>query len=133
MASPTSSGSTATSPASAWRRGRPCTKPGHAPPASRANSLTDVTVVDAPDPEASPREPLPRALLAQAIDAASDEQGWAHLGAVGNYINKVRPDFDTRLYGQRKLSDLMRAHPDGFEVMERGEGAGKALFVRVRS
>jgi len=95
-------------------------------------SLTEVTVVDAPALDASQREPLPRALLAQAIDAASDEQGWAQLGNVGSYVSKVRPDFDTRLYGHRKLSDLVRAHPGIFEVQERGEGSSKAVFVRTK-
>ena len=101
------------------------------PPAAN-RSLTEITVVDAPPIDAPPREPLPRALLAQAIDAASDEQGWAHLGSVGSYVSKVRPDFDTRLYGHRKLSDLVRAHPAVFEVQERGEGTAKTVFVRIR-
>ena len=98
------------------------------PPAS----LTEVTVVDAPPPDAPSREALPRELLVQAIDEWSDDQGWAHLGNVGSYLNKVRPDFDTRLYGHRKLSDLVRAHPQVFEVQERGEGQAKTVYVRAK-
>ena len=45
--------------------------------------------------------PLPLELLRRAIEEASDEQGWAHLGAVGSYLTKIRPDFDPRLYGHR--------------------------------
>lgn len=64
---------------------------------------------------------------------ASDEQGWAHPGAVGTDLNKVRPDFDPRLYGQKKLSDLLRQHPRHFKVEERGapNSAGKSLYVRI--
>ena len=77
--------------------------------------------------------PLPLELLRRAIEEASDEQGWAHLGAVGSYLTKIRPDFDSRLYGHRKLSDLLKRHPAQFAVEERagGPGGGKALFVRA--
>jgi uncharacterized LabA/DUF88 family protein len=49
------------------------------------------------------------ALLHSAIEAASDEGGWAHLGAVGTNVTKQAPDFDSRNYGYSKLSDLLRA------------------------
>ncbi len=47
-------------------------------------------------------------LIADAIDAVSDDNGWAQLGSVGSNITKLRPDFDSRLYGQRKFSDLIK-------------------------
>jgi uncharacterized LabA/DUF88 family protein len=49
------------------------------------------------------------ALLRSAIDAASDESGWAHLGVVGTTIIKQAPEFDPRNYGYAKLSDLAEA------------------------
>jgi len=77
--------------------------------------------------------PLPLDLIRQAIEDGSDEEGWAHLGSVGNYLNKIRPDFDPRLYGQKKLSDLLRQHPRHFTVEERTApgSTGKTLFVRA--
>ena len=76
--------------------------------------------------------PLPLDLIRQAIEEASDDEGWAHLGTMGSYLNKVRPDFDPRLYGQKKLSDLLRQHPRHFKVEERGSSAtGKVLLVRA--
>lgn len=48
-------------------------------------------------------------LFRSAIDSASDENGWANLGQVGNNINKQAPDFDPRNYGYKKLSDLVTA------------------------
>ncbi|CAN5236407.1 NYN domain-containing protein [soil metagenome] len=74
---------------------------------------------------------LPLGLLRKAIEHASDDSKWANLGSVGNYVNKVSPDFDPRLYGYKKLSDLFRQHPKYFEVEERSAGTTRALFVKA--
>lgn len=74
----------------------------------------------------------PLALIHQAIEEADDENGWAFLGTVGNYLSKVRPDFDTRLYGHKKLSDLIRAWPKHFALEERGADSGNPS-IHVRS
>lgn len=34
----------------------------------------------------------------------------------GNYIKRTKPDFDCRTYGVTKLSELLRAYPDRYEV-----------------
>jgi hypothetical protein len=81
-------------------------------------------------PKTAGPEPLPRALIAQAIEEASDDEGWAGLGAVGSYLTKLRPDFDPRLYGKKKLSELIKAHPTWFELQERGEAGSQAIYVR---
>lgn len=46
-------------------------------------------------------------LFRNAIEAASNEEGWAHLGGVGSNIIKNAPDFDPRNYGYAKLADLV--------------------------
>jgi uncharacterized LabA/DUF88 family protein len=48
-------------------------------------------------------------LFKNAIDAESDEEGWAQLGAVGSHIGKTANDFDPRNYGFSKLSGLAKA------------------------
>lgn len=48
-------------------------------------------------------------LFRGAVDASSDENGWAHLGAVGSNVVKQAPDFDPRNYGYAKLSELLAA------------------------
>jgi uncharacterized LabA/DUF88 family protein len=70
-------------------------------------------------------------LLRNAIDAASDEEGWAGLGGVGSIITKQRPDFDSRSYGYGKLSELIEAIKL-FEVDRRspGDGRPKSIYVR---
>jgi len=75
--------------------------------------------------------PAPLSLLRRAIDESSDESRWANLGSVGAYLTKVRPDFDPRLYGHRKLSELLKALPEAFGIEERGaDGGPKAVYVR---
>jgi uncharacterized LabA/DUF88 family protein len=54
-------------------------------------------------------------LVGGAVDDASDESGWAHLGHVGTILTKKAPDFDSRNYGYGKLSDLLDASKN-FEV-----------------
>lgn len=70
-------------------------------------------------------------LLRNAIEASSDESGWAHLGQVGSYIAKQSPDFDPRNYGYQKLGELVKA-VGLFDIEERstGEGQSKAIYVK---
>ncbi len=69
--------------------------------------------------------------LRQAVEAASDDDGWAPLGHVGQLITKQRPEFDSRSYGYAKLSDLMVA-TTLFELDRRSLGDGRpgALYIR---
>jgi uncharacterized LabA/DUF88 family protein len=47
-------------------------------------------------------------LLRNAVEAASGEDGWSHLGAVGNQIAN-QASFDARNYGYKKLGELIKA------------------------
>ncbi len=77
---------------------------------------------------------FPTALFQQALEQSSDEQGWAHLGPFGSYLTKLRPDFDARNFGYKKLSDLVRARTDLFEVDERdvAGSSAKVLYIRAK-
>jgi hypothetical protein len=85
------------------------------------------------EPAKSAAAALPIELIRQAIEEESDETGWAHLGAVGSYLTKIRPDFDSRLYGFRKLSDLFKKNPMLFSVEERSTPgvASKSIYVKA--
>lgn len=48
-------------------------------------------------------------LFRTAIEASSNEDGWANLGPVGSNIIKNAPEFDPRNYGYGKLSELALA------------------------
>jgi uncharacterized protein (TIGR00288 family) len=47
-------------------------------------------------------------MLRSAVESASEDDGWAHLGAVGSQVGN-QASFDPRNYGYRKLSDLIEA------------------------
>jgi uncharacterized LabA/DUF88 family protein len=70
-------------------------------------------------------------LLRNAVDAASDDEGWAHLAAVGSSIAKQSPEFDPRNYGYKKLKELVEAIRL-FEIDERlrGQGPSKSIYLR---
>ena len=131
-APPTESGSVvaaaATVPARKVARSRSRSTPGGPSPAASV----PVPAMAAAGKSSGPAQ-LPMSLLRQAIEEASDDNGWASLGTVGNYLNKIKPDFDPRLYGQKKLSDLFKHHPKQFKVEERGlpGSSSKSIFVKL--
>ena len=70
-------------------------------------------------------------LLRNAVEASSDDSGWAHLGTVGSNIAKQASEFDPRNYGYKKLGELMSA-TNVFQIEERtvGNGPSKALYLK---
>ncbi|MBK1637153.1 NYN domain-containing protein [Rhodovulum adriaticum] len=61
----------------------------------------------APAGKRAPREAIE--LILRAMDKIEQEgDDWYALGQIGQYITADNPDFDTRTYGKRKLSDLVR-------------------------
>jgi hypothetical protein len=77
---------------------------------------------------------FPTAFILSALEESSDDSGWARLSDFGSYLNKLQPDFDSRLYGYRKLSDLVRARADLFDTEERQTPGSnrKVLYLRAR-
>lgn len=72
-------------------------------------------------------------LLRSAVDAASDDSGWAHLGAVGSNIAKQAPEFDPRNYGYQKLGDLVAA-TELFEIDKKStQNNGKSTVIYIRN
>jgi uncharacterized LabA/DUF88 family protein len=76
------------------------------------------------------KDPQLLATLRAAIDAVSDEDGWADLGAVGSHIAKQLPEFDPRNYGFARLSELVAA--SGLGDMERVGDKQKRAMVRLK-
>jgi uncharacterized LabA/DUF88 family protein len=70
-------------------------------------------------------------LLRNAVEAASDDSGWAHLASVGSNVAKLSPEFDPRNYGYMKLGDLVSA-TKLFDREERAVGTSnsKAIYIR---
>lgn len=80
-----------------------------------------------------PSRTFPEDFILQALEKASDDTGWAELGNLGNYLTKLKPDFDPRLYGSKKLSDMLKKCGI-FQIEQRSvDGSNaKALYVRKK-
>lgn len=68
----------------------------------------------------------PTKLIIRAMDAINQDDDWYLLGQIGQYITAAKPDFDTRSYGKRKLSDLVKSLP----LFETRRGEGNQVEVR---
>lgn len=76
---------------------------------------------------------FPEKFILSALDQSTDDTGWAQLGTFGSYLTKLQPDFDSRLYGYKKLSDLVKAKKELFQTEERQTLSGKQnLYVRSK-
>lgn len=84
-----------------------------------------------PDTE---KQALPEDFMLAALEQSSDDEGWASLAAFGSYLNKLQPDFDSRLYGYKKLSQLVKEQSKLFVTEERSiaGSAHKQLYLRAK-
>jgi len=70
-------------------------------------------------------------LLRNAVEASSDESGWAQLGPVGSNIAKQSSEFDPRNYGYGKLGELVTATKlFAIEKRQIGTTNSKAIYIR---
>lgn len=76
-----------------------------------------------------------KAIIVDAVNAVSKDDGWSPLSAVGSYINKNTPSFDPRNYGYDKLGQLVRSL-NYLEIQERSfsaESSNVHIYVREKS
>ncbi len=78
------------------------------------------------------KQKVPIDFITKVIDDIDDEDGWVQLALLGSNISKLKPAFDARLYGFKKLSDLIKGHPKRFELKMRSSStsSGETLYVR---
>lgn len=87
-------------------------------------------IVEEPAPKGTPtpaKTPVSDAvpLILKAMDKIEQDDDWYTLGQIGQYITADSPDFDTRTYGKKKLSDLIH-DLKRFETRKQGN----QLYVR---
>ena len=70
-------------------------------------------------------------LIKEAIESASEDDGWANLGAVGAYIPRVNSSFDPRNYGFAKFGKLVRSL-DYIEVQDKTIESGSNTYIRFK-
>ena len=113
--------------------------PGQTPGVVPASELPQVTVqAQTLDPAQSQSIIRPidddfKDLLANTIEDAADDSGWAFLGIVGSVLTKKMPDFDPRNYGYKKLSLLVKALSEAIETEERLSANKEQKFIYVRN
>jgi hypothetical protein len=104
---------------------------------SSTSDITDITTTTLPpSTEEEPVEKIDNeliGLLINTVDDIADEAGWAFLGDVGNLLMKKRPDFDSRNYGFKKLSHLIKSLSNDFEIDERVTEKASIKLVYIRS
>ena len=104
-----------------------------AAPTPPVTALSNVPGPAGAVPSSAAAQPFPRQFVLQALESAVDDTGWAHLGTFGGYLTKLQPDFDSRHYGFKKLSDLVKAKKDLFDTEERMPPGSqqKVLYLRA--
>lgn len=70
-------------------------------------------------------------LLKIASDKYQDDDGYVNVSSAGQYIKRVRPDFDVRTFGFLKLPKLIEAFPDRYKI-KRYAGKGKVMIIAYR-
>lgn len=97
------------------------TPPGQKPAAPEKADAT-------PQPASRTAAPLTEArdIILRAMDAIGQEDEWFALGPLGQYITAANPDFDTRTYGRKKLSDLVQ----DLKIFETKRGSANQLLIR---
>lgn len=67
-------------------------------------------------------------LLRKAYEAYQDEDGYTNIANAGHFLKRTKPDFDCRTYGFTKLSELLRAYPDKYEIIKCGKHAETLMY-----
>lgn len=70
-------------------------------------------------------------LLKIAYEKYQDEKGYTNVSAAGAYIKRVKPDFNSKIYGYSKLSELMGDFPEEY-VLLKEKGKGGVLIISYR-
>ena len=68
--------------------------------------------------------------IKKAIAQMESEDGWVDLGEMGKRLIALAPDFDSRTFGSRKLSDLVRK-TNAFELEEQPKGGSVRIRVKA--
>ncbi|MDD5275872.1 MAG: NYN domain-containing protein [Methylovulum sp.] len=100
-----------------------------------SNPISLVSKDDKKEPPAKIADPskdkILKKLIREAIESASEEDGWANLGAVGAYIPRVDSSFDPRNYGFTKLGKLIRSL-NYVEIQQKTIDSGSNVYIRFK-
>ena len=72
-------------------------------------------------------------LLERAFDIAGQENDWVNLGALGSALHQIDPSFDSRTYGHKRLSELVKSMQKYVEVRHNKKTGPSTVFVRSKN
>lgn len=61
-------------------------------------------------------------LLHKIWEDNQNDDGFVYNSLAGILLRRIKPDFDPRTYGEKRLSDLLRRYPDHYEIVESENG-----------
>lgn len=79
-----------------------------------------------------PKEKPPVDMLMKAFEMCVQEDGWAHLGALGFQLRQIDPAFDSRTWGYSQLSQLVKAVSNIFTVQEQTAPGVIGPYVKLK-
>lgn len=59
-------------------------------------------------------------LLTQVWEQCKDEESWANVATAGSLVKRLKPDFDPRTYGGKKITDVIEKLAKHFELKKDG-------------
>lgn len=72
-------------------------------------------------------------LLRCAFDISpQDDEGWVHLGALGNALQRIEPSFNSRTYDFKSLSLLIKSMPKQVEVKGAKKTGASTIYVSMK-
>ncbi len=72
-------------------------------------------------------------LIKRALDISIQDDGWALLALVGAKIRQLDPGFDSRTYGYKTLTQLIKSFSTDFETKEkRSAGGTNVVSIRLK-
>ena len=84
-------------------------------PVESTEPVEEKTQTPIDTPTIMPLESITQLIKTEILPELADENGWASLADIGNWLYKLYSDFDSRNYGFSKLSALFKSCED-FEV-----------------
>ncbi|SNX59562.1 OST-HTH/LOTUS domain-containing protein [Nitrosomonas ureae] len=114
-------------------RSSPVSESTEPPPGAKTKKKSTRTKAATKTVEQKPE--FPEEFVLTALEQSVDDTGWANLSVFGSYLTKLQPDFDSRLYGYKKLSDLVKDKTALFEIEERQlPGSDRTtLYLRAKT
>lgn len=72
-------------------------------------------------------------ILTKAWVEYQDEDGWANVAPVGNFVKRLKPDFDPRSYGVTKLPEIIETLKEDFDMTKfKGKGVVNIIAYRPK-